>query len=335
MKYPLVSIIIPVYNVADFLSQCIESVLVQTYSAIELLLIDDGSTDGSKEICDSYLRKDERVRVIHKENTGVSDSRNRGLKAAKGKYLMFFDADDFWVDNLVLEKLVSLAEEYDLDILRGEYEVINEKNEFLYSGPFKDQRKSYSYSLLDSTEFLERILRNEFFLWLSLIRRDSVGMIEFNTNRIFLEDAEFYLTLLQKDLRCMYIPYVFYLYRKHDMATTVKKNPQKLGDAFSFSRFCIKESRNAKGKIMKSLLLKIGINNYLYDIEAIATDEDCFCFRRQIFKQWNVFLLAENISRITKGVNITRKKYIFCKLPLSIQVFYFRIKHVYKMIKLK
>ena len=94
MKNPLISIIVPVYNIEEYLPRCIESVLGQSYKNLELILVDDGSKDNSGKICDMYQEKDTRVRVIHKENGGSSSARNAGIKAAKGMYLGFVDSDD-------------------------------------------------------------------------------------------------------------------------------------------------------------------------------------------------------------------------------------------------
>lgn len=95
MKAPKISIIVPVYNVEKYLSRCIDSILAQTFTDFELLLIDDGSKDKSGEICDEYTKKDDRVRVFHKENGGASSARNLGLDYANGKYVVFVDSDDY------------------------------------------------------------------------------------------------------------------------------------------------------------------------------------------------------------------------------------------------
>lgn len=105
MNPPLVSIIIPIYNVERYLAQCIESILSQTFADFELLLINDGSRDNSGNICDSYASKDNRIRVFHKSNSGVSASRNLGVKEALGIWITFIDSDD-WVDGDYLETLV-------------------------------------------------------------------------------------------------------------------------------------------------------------------------------------------------------------------------------------
>ena len=91
---PLISVIIPVYNVGEFLAPCLDSLMAQTYENLEILLIDDGSTDGSGEVCDTYAQKDNRFKAIHKENGGVSSARNLGLDIAQGEYIAFVDADD-------------------------------------------------------------------------------------------------------------------------------------------------------------------------------------------------------------------------------------------------
>lgn len=110
---PLVSVIIPVYNVEDYIHECINSVLDQTYQNIEVILIDDGSPDRCPEICDEYVEKDKRVRVIHKTNGGLSDARNCGIKNAMGEYLTFVDSDDV-ISTDMIQYLYRLCIQYDV-----------------------------------------------------------------------------------------------------------------------------------------------------------------------------------------------------------------------------
>ena len=107
---PDISVIVPVYNVEKYIHRCIDSILAQTFTDFELILVDDGSTDSSGKICDEYSAKDNRVFVIHKENGGVSSARNSGLSKAQGQYVAFVDSDDF-VDKHYLEKLLSIKAE--------------------------------------------------------------------------------------------------------------------------------------------------------------------------------------------------------------------------------
>lgn len=95
----LISVIVPVYNVHDYLDACVKSITGQTYSNLEIILVDDGSTDGSGKVCDSWIEKDSRIRVIHKENGGLSDARNAGIDAATGAYFVFIDSDDTIVED--------------------------------------------------------------------------------------------------------------------------------------------------------------------------------------------------------------------------------------------
>ncbi len=102
---PLVSVIVPVYKVEKYINKCLDSILSQTYRNIEIILVDDGSPDRCPEICDEYARKDNRVKVIHKENGGVSSARNRGIEESNGEYITFVDADD-WIEPDMYEKMV-------------------------------------------------------------------------------------------------------------------------------------------------------------------------------------------------------------------------------------
>lgn len=113
---PKVSVIVPVYNAEKYLQECVESVLHQTLSDLELILVDDGSTDGSPALCDQYAAQDTRVQVIHKQNGGVSTARNAGLDAATGDYIAFVDSDD-WIDADMYEKMLAKAEEYACDVV--------------------------------------------------------------------------------------------------------------------------------------------------------------------------------------------------------------------------
>lgn len=117
---PLVSIIVPVYQVKDYIGECVESLLAQTYKNLEILLVDDGSMDGSGELCDEYARKDHRIRVIHQENQGLSAARNIGMNLAKGEFVAFVDSDDAVLPDYI-KILYRLVSEYHADIAVGAY----------------------------------------------------------------------------------------------------------------------------------------------------------------------------------------------------------------------
>ena len=127
MEHPLVSIIVPVYKAEMFLNQCADSLLGQTYRNVEVILVDDASPDRCPEICEEYAQNDERVRVIHKVNGGVSAARNTGLDAANGEYIVFVDADDY-LDTAIIEKAVDCVESSPLLYLWG-YTILDRQSE--------------------------------------------------------------------------------------------------------------------------------------------------------------------------------------------------------------
>lgn len=119
MKKALVSIIIPIYKVEPYLRRCLDSVLNQTYSNLEIILVDDGSPDKCPQLCDEYAAKDNRIIVIHKKNGGLSDARNAGLDKSNGEYISFVDSDD-WIDEKYVDKLLNIALKENADISIGE-----------------------------------------------------------------------------------------------------------------------------------------------------------------------------------------------------------------------
>ena len=123
MDMPVVSIIVPIYNVEAYIERCIQSLLDQTESAIEVILVDDGSTDRSGQLCDQYAETDQRIRVLHKKNGGLSDARNAGIAIARGEYLLFVDGDDY-ADKELAEKTVFCAKQNDADMVVFDYQEI-------------------------------------------------------------------------------------------------------------------------------------------------------------------------------------------------------------------
>ena len=120
---PLVSVIVPVYKTEKFIHRCIGSVLNQTYSNWEMILVDDGSPDACGQICDSYAEKDGRIHVIHQENQGLSAARNAGIKICKGEWIYFLDSDDFIVED-ALEKMIFFSKSGTYDIIMAGFSII-------------------------------------------------------------------------------------------------------------------------------------------------------------------------------------------------------------------
>ncbi len=122
-----VSVVVPVYNVEKYLERCITSIINQTYKNLEIILVDDGSKDHSGLMCDEYAKRDERIKVVHKENGGLSSARNAGMRIATGEYIGFVDSDDD-IDRMMYEKMIHCAEKEKIDFVMADYERINYKN---------------------------------------------------------------------------------------------------------------------------------------------------------------------------------------------------------------
>ena len=123
MDEKLVSVIIPAYNIEDYIGRCLDSIISQTYKNLEIIVVDDGSRDYTGEILDNYAKKDRRIKVIHKENGGVSSARNKGIEAAEGDYIGFIDGDDL-IEPGMYKTLVDLLEEENADIAHCGYQMV-------------------------------------------------------------------------------------------------------------------------------------------------------------------------------------------------------------------
>ena len=148
MKKELITIVIPVYKVEKYIDRCIKSVINQTYKNLEIILVDDGSPDNCPKICDEYAEKDKRIKVIHKKNGGLSDARNVGIEAAKGKYISFIDSDD-WIEKDFIECLYK-------SIKKNIFASVKEKNsdDLCYNILEIEIRVTKLYSLLTNDENL-------------------------------------------------------------------------------------------------------------------------------------------------------------------------------------
>lgn len=151
------SIVIPVYNVKEYLKKCLDSILNQTYQNFELIVVDDGSTDESKDICDEYVKKDDRIKVFHKKNGGLSDARNYGVKHTDGDYLLFIDSDDY-IEKLLLDKLNKCLLSSKVDIIRFGLNIVDENYQLKYESieiECIDEKPNNLIDKLISTKFLE------------------------------------------------------------------------------------------------------------------------------------------------------------------------------------
>lgn len=297
MSTPTISVIVPVYNVEKYLRRCIDSVLVQTFTDFELLLIDDGSKDKSGVICDRYALKDGRIKIVHKVNTGVSDTRNTALNIAKGDYVLFLDSDDFLFDDSAIEKLLTTAVKYNLDIVRGEYKAVDSSGKDLFIHDIDRDKQCYMKRILDASTFLDKIIHREFFLPLCLIKTSALNDIRFNAKRVFLEDIEFFLILLLKPIKCMYIPLRFYAYRKHEQSASNRFSIERLRDAFDMSRLYFQLADNPLSENMKNSFVIRGIDYYRLTLQTMALNNKYYINGRFLCEELHIEALSKMVLR--------------------------------------
>ncbi len=214
----LISIIVPVYNVEKYLEKCIESIKKQTYKNIEIILVDDGSKDNSGKICDQAEKKDNRIKVIHKTNGGLSDARNAGLKIAKGDFIGFVDSDDYIKEDM-FETLYNLLENYNADIsIVSYYEYYKDK---LIAVKQSDEVQEFS-----KIEAIKELLidnKIQSYAWNKLFKKELFKDLEFPVNKNF-EDIATTLLLFERINKVVLLEDPKYYYVRRDDSIIGKKN---------------------------------------------------------------------------------------------------------------
>ena len=219
----LISIVLPIYNVENYIEKCMESVLNQTYKNIEIILVDDGSPDNCPIICDQYVKEDNRVKVVHKENGGLSDARNAGIKVANGDYITFIDSDDY-VDKDYVEFLYNTIEETDADIAIGGHRVIYDSGKII-------EKETHENSVLEPKKVLERILYDDgidLSAWGKLYKRYLFNDIKFPKGRLFEDSATTYMLVDKANkIAINSISKYNYIIRKNSISNA-KFSPKKM-----------------------------------------------------------------------------------------------------------
>lgn len=206
--HPLISVCVAVYNSEDFLPRSIESVLNQTYERLEIILVDDGSTDSSGDICDEYRARDDRIKVIHKKNGGLYTTRNTGIEQAGGEYICFLDGDDY-IDPDMYESMIDALISSGADLCSVRYRCIYE------DGQIKDGSRDKAF-LFNGTEMLEQYLKEDEAIliqncaWNKLYRRELIGDLRFPAR--WYEDMLYTPRLLSKIKKGIYLDHAYHNY---------------------------------------------------------------------------------------------------------------------------
>ncbi len=239
LSCPTITVIIPVYNVEKYIDQCLKSVLNQTYKNLEVILIDDGSTDKSGEICDYYKNNDERVVVIHKENAGQSVARNIALEMATGEIISFVDSDD-WIEPTMYEDMLGFMFEKNLDIVFCAANRVRDgqiiSTEFQY---YPDKTVCSSKAIVEKT-MTDEIGGQP---WMKLYRRECLDEYRFPEGRIYEDLAVSYVPFLNAKRNVGFLTKPYYNYRVNQSSTTLSKKPNRcyhiylaMKDHYEFSK---------------------------------------------------------------------------------------------------
>lgn len=302
----MISVVIPIYNSAKYLDKCIKSILSQTYTNIELILINDGSTDNSGNICDKYVSMDTRVRYYSTGNNGVSIARNIGIELAKGDYIAFYDSDDFLKEKDSLERLYIYAKRYDVDVIKSDYATYDDTGYWTF--PLQHNKK-IAEKKLTPEEFISEIVEKESFLWTLLIKREIIGNVRFTRGRVYLEDMEFIYRLAQNMHSAIYIPLRHYVYRKHPEAISYSVNPQKIADIIEVM-YSLLGSLSSVDDDLKTLYLQKGIKLYISALRMIAIG-GFFSNRKILVKEMNIEKHRQYVLDAVKSYKKNINLYLF------------------------
>lgn len=223
------SIIIPCYKVEQYLHQCVDSVLAQTFEDYEVILVDDGSPDGCPAICDEYGRMSNKIKVIHKPNGGLSDARNVGQREATGDYVVFVDSDDFWRDNNCLQKInMVLKEKPQTDLIF--FNVVNYDNKTGKEERWASYTSKENESLAKDDSLVNLISSGTVPMsaWSKVIRRQTLvnNNIVFHS-KIYGEDIPWFIDLMEKVENVVFLNEYFYAYRQNVSSSITKSNQPK------------------------------------------------------------------------------------------------------------
>lgn len=284
----LISIIIPLYNEEKHLDRCIKSIVKQTYKDIEIIILNDGSTDSSKEICDKWSQIDSRIKVIHKKNSGVSDTRNLGIEKSQGKYITFIDSDDY-IDETMINKLYVDLINNNSDISVCGFKRITENNKILYESIKKKT------TLNNKNEFLNELMKEKLFigsLWGKLYNKELFKNNKLDKNLRIAEDLDLLIRISKDIKKISLIGENLYYYFDNEKSVTRKSNFDKYSDEIKvleknlnnsdinkklimsryirintclFYNFRKTDKKNAEycRKIIKKIPLKIGLGKYI------------------------------------------------------------------------
>lgn len=305
MNNSKVSIIIPVYNTGKYLFKCLDSMINQTYSNLEIIIIDDGSNDESPKICDDYALKDNRIKVIHKENAGVSKARNAGIEIATGDYFYFPDSDDY-IESNTIELLIELVKENDVDIINFEYYVTYSHRENVH---LVDKSK---YGLFNVEKSHEIFIEDEPFAWNKFFSKRIIENVLFREDILRGEDSLFSHIALENTEKALFIETPLYHYvQSEESACRGKFRKSQLTAMKLFDAYKPIYLEKYPNLWYKFLVRMLGLIISLY-FDMWNDEEDFDIEMKQIYSTFKV-VLSKNKSKLELSKK-NKVKYILFRI---------------------
>lgn len=319
MNEDLISIVVPIYKVEKYINTCVESILNQTYTNTEIILVDDGSPDNCGKICDEYKEKDNRIKVIHKENGGLSDARNFGLKDATGKYVVFIDSDDY-IEEKYVELLYKAAKENDVPIAQCGINKVDDNGKLIEKTQIdKPTLKNYGQAIE------EMCISNwdNVVVWNKIYLRSLFDKIEFPKGKIHEDEFTTY-KLVYNAKKIFIIPDCLYNYRLNLNSITGKAfNIKRLDSNEAIEQRVIFFKEHKEKRLMdisNSFLLQTLINNYnMLQINKIENGKEHQKNIIKKYKEYYKIFVQDKIflSRIKQGKGLIVFRYfpkLYCFL---------------------
>ena len=299
-KDGLISVVVPVYNAEKYLCKCLDSILGQTYTNLEVILVDDGSSDKSKIICDNYAKKDGRVYVIHKENQGVSAARNDGIRASKGEYIAFVDADDYILPEY-FSYLHNLIKKYNADMsCCRSYKMWDTETMPAFN-------ECDTERVFNAEEALQEFLYNKDItahVYRKLCKRNVIGQLLFHPKVEYAEDSLFMFYLLQKCERVAYGSKILYIYVQNDNSSTHNYKYEKLLVSWKIISKELLEYAEKKKEIRLAVYFRLFVMAVMYCC-AIKREESQLGLKKELLnaiKQYGRVCVKNKICKKTVWV---------------------------------
>lgn len=299
---PKLSIIVPVYNIGNFIEKCIKSILAQTIKDFELILIDDGSTDNSPQLCDEYSTLDDRIKVIHQENAGVSAARNAGLKLAQGEFVGFVDGDDY-IESSMYESIIKEMENSGVDIGICGYNLVYENNiKTLSRRYFGEEGKKTILSQDDTLKESIRIPPSiTSCIWNKVFRKKIISEVYFSTDMSVGEDTAFFLKVALKANKSIYISSSYYNYLQRD-GSAMNSDPANRIELFNLADLICNEVNKFKPHIMDFALHRyVDVGFSILNLAQQTQDKRFDSVINQIKKGFHLKIMSILKSKLIKS----------------------------------